>query len=69
MKGSSSLWHALLIGFALGALPSAYSLPLSERGERTAEQDAARLAAAEARRARRRQRRLSTATRGQGGVA
>jgi len=65
----SSIMHALMLAMAAGALPPANAQPITARGTRDAEQDAARLAAAEARRARRRQRRLSTATRGQGGVA
>lgn len=43
--------------------------PIAARGTRDAKQDKARLAAAQAKRERRRQRRLGTTTRGQGGDA
>lgn len=65
----SSIAHALLLVLASSALPATNHQPIVARGTRATAQDEARLAAAEARRARRLQRRLSTATRGQGGVA
>lgn len=69
MTRTSSITAALLMIMAHGAVPFSSTQPITAAAERKTQQDEARLAAAEARRARRHQRRLSTAARGQGGVA